>query len=876
MAQTNAVQTTKVTVEENRILVRSQFKFKDVCKSIEGARWSPKHKAWAYPASPVIAETIVNEFDDLEMDEGFEQLFAGAQKRKDALSLKSAEELPPVPVSKLDAWLHQRQAFWFAMNTNACLLDMWMGEQPLDEPVLTPSGWRTMGELKVGDHVMGSDGLPTEVLNIYEFESRPLWNVKLADGSSTRCSPTHLWTVKTQCGGWKEVTTITVKDSLKESKWKKLDKLPRMAPVSFPTAKLPLDPYVLGFLLADGSFTRNLLKFTTSQHRVVKEIVSRGYEVKTDADGIHHIIKGENPSSLLRVLGLNKTGSSTKKIPRAYLQSSIEQRMDLLQGMMDGDGRTTRNDTSLYYSTTSEQLAQDFSELVRSLGGKGSVQDTGHRCSGNVEWRISLGLPKGIKPFGVSGKAYAPQRNPHRRIVEVEDTGESVPMRCIKVANEDELYVTKDYILTHNTGKSKIAVDLVVNREAKLTLVVCPSSVVNVWPKEFGIHAGREVRVLPLRKGSVKKRAEQAEQAIRQSKATNTPLVLVINYESVWREAFSKMISKQDIDMMILDESHRIKSPGGKASTFCARLGRRANYRLCLTGTPTPHSPLDVYSQYRFLDPGIFGTSFARFRQRYAIMGGYGGYEIKGYQNTGEYESKFRSIAYNAGKDVLDLPEAVHTTRTFELGSKTRKLYQSLEKSLWAEIESGEITVTNALTKLLRLQQLTGGAVTDDEGNTTIVGTEKRDLLKDILQDLDPEEPVVVFARFRHDLDMIREVVESLPGKDEDSKRRYGELSGRQSDLTDRATMPENVDVLGVQIQSGGVGIDLTRARYAIYYSLGFSLGDYEQSQARIHRPGQDRSCVYMHLVAEGSVDEKVYGSLRARRKVIDDILNRG
>jgi SNF2 family DNA or RNA helicase len=194
------------------------------------------------------------------------------------------------------------------------------------------------------------------------------------------------------------------------------------------------------------------------------------------------------------------------------------------------------------------------------------------------------------------------------------------------------------------------------------------------------------------------------------------------------------------------------------------------------------------------------------------------------------------------------------------------RFYRAMEREMVAEIEAGTVTAANALTKLLRLQQATGGyARTDELGTVLIDGTPtKRQMLEDRLDDLPVTEPVVVFCRFRSDLDDVQAAARSLG-------REYAEVSGDRKDL-ERWQAGEAV-ILGVQIQSGGVGIDLSRAAYAFYYSLGYSLGDYEQSLARLRRPGQTRCVRYYHLVAPGTVDEQVYAALRERRSVIDAVL---
>lgn len=421
------------------------------------------------------------------------------------------------------------------------------------------------------------------------------------------------------------------------------------------------------------------------------------------------------------------------------------------------------------------------------------------------------------------------------------------------------------------SGKSLVVVALAANQQWKRTLILCPRSVVNVWPKEFAKHAQSPVSVLALSQGAtVKEKTEYADGFLKRTQVGGKPAVVVINYEAAWRDPFAKWCLNQPWDAVVLDESHRTKDPGGVTSRFVTQLGKRALRRLCLTGTPMPHSLLDIYAQYRFLDPGIFGTSFAGFKQRYAISGGYQGYQVVGYQQMDDFQARMSQIAFMVrSEDVLDLPEFHHVERRAPLAPAAAKTYRQLEQDMVTWIQAGgkEVTVTNALTKLLRLQQITSGHLTDDDRKVHVVDTTKRELLKDALEDLDPREPVVVFCRFLHDLNVVEQVGKELG-------RRYAELSGRRRDaLTGTSTLSPDCDLAGIQIQSGGVGIDLTRARYCVYYSLGFSLGDFEQSLKRLHRPGQTRPVTYIHLLLEETVDAKVYEALRGRKEVVESIL---
>jgi SNF2 family DNA or RNA helicase len=422
------------------------------------------------------------------------------------------------------------------------------------------------------------------------------------------------------------------------------------------------------------------------------------------------------------------------------------------------------------------------------------------------------------------------------------------------------------------TGKTKVAVDATVNLECGLVLVVCPLAVVTVWPREFDKHAGRNVLVIPLHRGRIADRAEIARREIRTAMITSRQLVLVVNYEAVWRDRLGELVRMTPWDMVICDESHRIKAPQGVASKFIAQLTPISKRRLCLTGTPMPHSPLDVFGQYRFLDPSIFGRSFVSFRANYAHLGGHSGKEVLSYKNLDELSRKFYLIGYRVMKqDVLDLPDVLHQTIEVSLSDKAARIYSDLELDLMADVGTGVVTAANALSRLLRLQQVTSGyamvkpAAGDEEATLHEIDSTKEEALAEILSDIPESEPVVVFGRFTHDLHRIRKVCNDIG-------RKCYELSGHAKEL-DEWQADTGGAVLAAQIQTGREGIDLSRACYCIYYSLGYSLGDYEQSLARTHRPGQKRAVTYLHLVCSGTVDQQVYGALSERRQVVEYVL---
>ncbi len=277
-----------------------------------------------------------------------------------------------------------------------------------------------------------------------------------------------------------------------------------------------------------------------------------------------------------------------------------------------------------------------------------------------------------------------------------------------------------------------------------------------------------------------------------------------------------------------------------------------------------PHGPTDVWAQLAFAEISIFGPAFSPFKTRYCVMGGYQRKQITGFQNLGELEEKMSQVTFRVGSEVLDLPAATHVTYYSELCPKARRIYTDVDKTFVAEVNDGLITVQNAMVKLTRLQQIANGVVKDDSGVEHRVDFSKRDLLIDVLNDIGPGEPAVMFARFHLDLDAIHEACQA-------AGFTSMEVSGRRDDY--QAWREGGAQMLAVQLQAGGVGLDFTRARFTIFYSLSFSLGDYEQAEKRVHRPGQTRPVEYIRLVARNTVEVKIMRALERRAEIVQSIL---
>lgn len=430
-------------------------------------------------------------------------------------------------------------------------------------------------------------------------------------------------------------------------------------------------------------------------------------------------------------------------------------------------------------------------------------------------------------------------------------------------------------------GKTRVAIEVIRRREdVRRVLVVCPKAVIPVWGREIAKYADGLGYSLLLRSSETVRRFAEDVRTFLGPEATpdrsvSLPNVIVVNYDSVWRKPLGDVLyegaKRGLIDMVVLDESHRAKSAGSKVSKYLAMLGKAVPYRLCLSGTPMANSPLDVYGQCRFLDRSIFGTNHERFLQAYAVMGGPDRNFIVGFKNQQDLMERFSSIAYTCRiEDIADrakLPAQLpDTTIPVKLPARDMRALRDLNREFVAECGSGFVTASNVLVKMLRMQQICAGFCEVESGPAGPSGVMdlnhvKRDALADLLQDVDGQ--AVVFGVFTHDMDEIR-----------DAARRSGrtsfELSGRANELEEWTRADEGV--LAVQIQAGAEGVDMTCSSTAIYFSLPHSLALYNQSRARIYRPGQERPTRFIHIVAEGTVDEGMLASLEGKRDVIEAI----
>lgn len=432
------------------------------------------------------------------------------------------------------------------------------------------------------------------------------------------------------------------------------------------------------------------------------------------------------------------------------------------------------------------------------------------------------------------------------------------------------------------TGKTKVAIDFAgigfYNLGVRRVLVVAPLSVLGVWPRQIRQHSGAPARVFRLT-GSTQNRVSLLQQIIKTPK-NDILTYCIINYEGIWREtnrgvSLRNLINVWAPDLVIWDECHRLKSPTSKQSRAAHSISKTIRYRLGLTGTHITKSPLDVFGQFRAIDDDVFGLNWYSFRYTYGVWGGFGNYQLRGYRNLKDLIAKVRTHSFRVKKDdCLDLPPKLFETVPVTLSSRAVDFYREMAKEMVVEIEDSHATAAIVLVKLLRLSQITSGFVKDVEGNIRIFDDAKLNTCIDLVNDLIEEDhKVVIFVRFRTDIERLSEKLNQ-------AGFTHAILSGsvkaeNRDSLVQRFHTDPNIKVFIAQIQAGSLGIDLTAADVAIFFSLDYNAANYWQAQDRIHRIGQSKKVTYYHLVVPRSIDSIVLQTLKEKGDLAETIIHK-
>ena len=442
------------------------------------------------------------------------------------------------------------------------------------------------------------------------------------------------------------------------------------------------------------------------------------------------------------------------------------------------------------------------------------------------------------------------------------------------------------YFMEMGTGKSKVLIDnmsmLYDNGKINGALIIAPKGVYKNWfSQEIPTHMAAHIEpVTVLWKSLINKKQQfYLDQLFKTGEDFH---ILVMNVESLSTTkgvAFAEKFLNCHNAMMAIDESTTIKNPDAKRTKNIVGLGKLAKYRRILTGSPVTKSPLDLYKQCEFLQDELLGFgSYYAFRTRYAVMktANFSGRSVQivvGYRNLDELSEKLKAFSYRVLKDeCLDLPKKTFMKREVLLTKEQEKAYLQMKRLAVAHMEGKVMTTATVLTQLMRLQQITCGHFTADDGTLHEVPSNRINELLDVLSEV--EGKVVIWAQFQRDVTNIIKALSKEYG--DDSYVDYYGLTpqeDRQRNIKKFQDPDSPVRFFIGTTQTGGYGITLTAASTMVYYSNGYDLEKRQQSEARIDRIGQTKPMTYIDIICEDTVDTRIVKALRKKVDIATQIM---
>lgn len=793
----------------------------------------------------------------------------------------------------------QKLALDFLQKTNGNTLiadEMGLGKSlSMNSKILTPSGWKIMRNIKLHDEVINSMGTVSKVIGVFPQGKLKLYDVIFSDGSKTRCSKDHLWQVNSPLRNIRnckpKILTLDqiMKLGLTHKNGNRQHFIPIVKPIKFYKKELSVSPYLLGILLGDGCI-KNWVQFSTMDKEILDNIqllLPNGVFIKKKkGDNCDYSIttgkrNGDNKLIKdLRKLELIGKGSYDKFIPTLYLEGSINQRTQLLQGLMDGDGYASKDGYICQYSTSSKQLMADFKFLVQSLGGTikmGSKipfyrDEDGNRIYCHEHYVGTINLPNIVSPFMLTRKKelYKPKTKylPHRSIKAIKYAGLE-DAQCISVDSDDKLYVTDDFILTHNTPE---ALSFIATKPKLMPVVIVAPLVTLInWKREIEkfikLHRTQNSQHEPFEDdvGTPKIKL------IRSGTPENLPIAdfYLINYELIGKRIKDILNVKPKI--VVYDEIHYIRNDSTKKYDACKVLARShtIQHRIGLSGTPVYNKGIEIFNICEILKPGIFGDR-SEFIRKYCM---------NWFQNKTTEDGKnalkkilLDTIMIRRKKiDVLhDLPEKIRIKQTLDIDTK---MYDSQIKRLVDDITETKKNLeslkdTDKDDGLFVLNNKIRGPSTEER---KIAGMAKAPFVVKYITELlenYPDEKFVVFCHHQ----MVRDVL--LEGL---SKFKPMKITGGQNDKERQYNIDnfQNGDskVIICGLRSGSIGINLTSSAYVIFAELDWTPSVHRQAEDRIHRIGQKRQVFAHYLEGAGTFDEVLSNILLEKSVEINGIL---
>lgn len=737
---------------------------------------------------------------------------------------------------------------------------------------------KKVGDIKVGDYLYDRRGNPTKVLAVYPHKNLRAFKVTLKDGRSFICCDEHL----VPFYGYAKAVRIQHKplgDMLNDYKittgqgyTKFKYRIPQNEAVEFPETPHVIPPYALGVLIGDGCLTESSLGISSSEVDIMQKVADMiGYPVSqlkqakssytwrfTNHDSAR-VVRDE-----LDKMGLRGKKSGEKFIPDEYLYDSIENRIELLKGLLDTDGRVVishKKSRHYAFSTLNPHLAEQVRQLCLSLGYGVNV-NTYDYGEGTHDISVRIYTPDII----VSSEKHMARvhlgthKSTYDKMTPIVDITEVEPrdMTCFTVDNDESLFLINDYIVTHNTLVTLTGL-VELAQEGRLgghILVIAPKRIaINTWPDEIQkwehVRGARHVVLAGLSKAKRDKLLDEVE--------TAKPTIYIIN-----RELIPKLVDRfpgeaWQFPNIVIDEAQSFKGYGSLGFKKLKSIAPYTERFIELTGTPAPNGLMDIWSLIYLLDGGArLGKNITQYRNTFFVEGrrtpeGYP-YEWWLKEHAAEeIHRRIKDVAISMTKaDYLDMPDLIHNPVELDMSAAEKKVYNQLKQDKVLPLaDGGAIESANAAVLAGALFQLSNGAIYEDESRSNIIELHKHKLnaLEEIV-DGSNQEPILCFYWFKHDLARLQKHFpdgETFTGKPEQLKR-WNE---------------GKIPLLFAQPASAGHGLNFQHGGHIIvFFCVPRSLELYEQSIARLYRNGQTQTVIVHYLMMRGTIEKHIMETL--------------
>lgn len=800
---------------------------------------------------------------------------------------------------KVEPYQYQKEGILYGLSRKRLIIgdEPGLGKaQTLFSKVATPNGFEYIGNMSVGDELFGKDGNVYHIEGVFPQGVIPVYKVEFSDDSSCECSAEHLWNVRDENrrrrnNGWTTKTLSEIMEcglELKSNPKRKQSgrkpvlkwEIPMCAPVKYAKKDYVISPYIMGAIIGDGyvvntshvSFSLPAEKSSVI-NRIRKDLhCSMSISEKRYGNVIHYnlvngigVNKWHTPNlymTIIRSLGLN-VHSGEKFIPEEYKRGSVKQRIELLEGIMDTDGSCIKNRTTFH--STSRRLAEDMKELVQSLGGIAILRE--YDRGKYIEYQLNIRTD--FCPF--SEDSYkAKQWSPNNRfkvtryIKSVEYIGD-YPCVCIKTSAADQLYLTNDYIVTHNTLQS---IGIIDTANAYPCLVICPSSLKINWQREFEKFTDKSALILD----------NNTRSTFGFFLSRGVHHVAIVNYESlkkyfVWDITLhGKTFRLKDVvfsefvkvfKSIIIDESHRVKDLSAQQTIFAKGISIGKEYVILLSGTPVVNRPADLVSQLSIMNRLNEFGGHSQFVADYCTDPK--DRNAKPAVPLSELSKKLYDrcmIRREKSKVLPQLPDKTRVDLYVDISNEdeyclaANDLAEYLRQ--YTECTDREIRRKMRMEALVRFMTLRALAT---KGKI-------RQAIDFIKNHLANGKKLIVFCALHEIVDMLQHAFPCAVT-----------VTGRDNSTTKQTSVDafqSNPDVMLIicSIKAAGVGLTLTASSSVAFLELPWTYADCCQCEDRAHRIGQKDNVTCYYLLGRGTIDNTIYGLIHKKKSIANEIMN--